>query len=119
MFFPIAQKAIESLDRYLTYHRKRKRSNHEPLFVTKRGKRIERQTVWDRVKFYGKKAGIDKTISPHTLRHSFATHLLENGADLRVIQEMLGHADISTTDRYTHLSNQRLYEAFDTFHPRP
>jgi len=116
---PIAKKAIESLDRYLAYHRKRRRSDRDPLFVTKRGKRIDRQTVWERVKFYGKKAGIEKTISPHTLRHSFATHLLENGADLRVIQEMLGHADISTTDRYTHLSNQRLYEAFDAFHPRP
>lgn len=75
--------------------------------------------IWNRVKAYAKIAGIQKSISPHTLRHSFATHLLENGADLRVIQEMLGHAQIATTDRYTHISQKHLNQAFESFHPRP
>jgi integrase/recombinase XerD len=116
---PIAKPAIHALDHYLIQYRKDSFLDHQPLFITKSGKRIDRITVWKRIKFYGKQGKIEKVISPHTLRHSFATHLLENGADLRVIQEMLGHADISTTDRYTHLSNRRMYEVFDRFHPRP
>ena len=80
---------------------------------------MDRIGVWSRVKFYAKELGIQKNISPHTLRHSFATHLLENGADLRVIQEMLGHSHIATTDRYTQISQKYLTEAFDSFHPRP
>ncbi len=113
---PIAKSAVEAVDRYLTQWRQ---NAEGPLFVTAQGKRIDRVMVWKRVKFYAKKAGIDKPISPHTLRHSFATHLLENGADLRVIQEMLGHVSIHTTDRYTHVSQKHLNEAFDRFHPRP
>jgi integrase/recombinase XerD len=113
---PIAKSAIEAVDDYL--HRFRQ-DGEGPLFVSSKGKRIDRITVWARVKFYGKKAGIAKEISPHTLRHSFATHLLENGADLRVIQEMLGHANIGTTDRYTHVSQKHLHDAFAKFHPRP
>ena len=77
-----------------------------------------RVTVWKIVKQYAHEAGITKTIFPHTFRHSFATHLLDNGADLRVIQEMLGHASISSTDRYTHVSCTHLQEAFQAFHPR-
>lgn len=115
---PIAAVAIEALDHYLSFRRDVKKLKDEPLFLTKKGKRIGRTQVWVRLKHYGKGAQIDKVISPHTLRHSFATHLLDHGADLRVIQELLGHADISTTDRYTHLSNKHLYQAFDQFHPR-
>ena len=114
---PIGEEAIAAIDAYLGNYRHDK-GEHRPLFVSKRGKRMSRVTVWEKVKFYARKVGIEKEISPHTLRHSFATHLLDHGADLRVIQEMLGHADIGTTDRYTHLSKKRLFDAFDTFHPR-
>ena len=75
--------------------------------------------MYRRIVYYAKKVGIEKTISPHSLRHSFATHLLEQGADLRVIQEFLGHVDISTTDRYTHLSNKKILDSFIQCHPRP
>jgi len=80
--------------------------------------RIQRVTVWQRVKYYIKKANINKNISPHSLGHSFATHLLDNGAPLGVIQEMLGHADVATTDRYTHLSSKHLMDSFHKHHPR-
>ena len=117
---PIAKSAINAIDYYLLHHRGEVREDKDaPLFVSGRGKRIDRAAVWKRVKFYARVAEIVKRISPHTLRHSFATHLLENGADLRVIQEMLGHASIATTDRYTHISQQHLSSAFSTFHPRP
>ena len=117
---PIATAAIKAVDNYLVHYRGEAREDKDaPLFVSSRAKRIDRAAVWKRVKFYARKAGIAKDISPHTLRHSFATHLLENGADLRVIQEMLGHASIATTDRYTHISQQHLSLAFSTFHPRP
>lgn len=115
---PIAPVAVEALDFYLSHRSDIKKLSDEPLFVTKKGKRMGRTGVWSLVKRYAKAAGIRKVVSPHTLRHSYATHLLDHGADLRVIQELLGHADISTTDRYTHLSNQHLYKAFDSFHPR-
>jgi len=113
---PIASAAVAAVDFYLTQVRT---EGDGPLFLSSRGKRMDRVAVWERVKFYGKKAGITKEISPHTLRHSFATHLLENGADLRVIQEMLGHSNIGTTDRYTHVSRKHLHEAFEKFHPKP
>jgi len=113
---PIAPSALSSIDHYLGKFREDKEG---ALFIGAKGKRIDRIAVWSRVKFYAKKAGIIKEISPHTLRHSFATHLLENGADLRVIQEMLGHANIGTTDRYTHISHKHLHDAFEKFHPRP
>jgi integrase/recombinase XerD len=117
---PIAKVALDAVDRYLAQHRGEVGGEKEiPLFVSRKGKRIDRSDVWKRVKFYAKRAGIAKRISPHTLRHSFATHLLENGADLRVIQEMLGHAHISTTDHYTHISQLHLSQAFSAFHPRP
>ncbi len=117
---PIAQAAIKAVDHYLIHFRKALPGQKDlPLFVTSKGKRIDRILVWQRIKLYGKKAGISKPLSPHTLRHSFATHLLENGADLRVIQEMLGHASVATTDRYTHISQQHLFQSFSNFHPRP
>ena len=116
---PVGKKAIEAVDWYLTQFRCEAKEENEPLFTTLKGKPISRITVWKQVKHYAQAAHIEKVISPHTLRHSFATHLLENGADLRLIQEMLGHEDIGTTDRYTHIADQRLRAAFHRFHPRP
>jgi integrase/recombinase XerD len=113
---PIAASAVAAVDHYLVHSRK---EGDGALFLSNRGQRIDRVAVWERVKFYAKKAVISKEISPHTLRHSFATHLLENGADLRVIQELLGHANIATTDRYTHVSRKHLHAAFEKFHPKP
>ncbi len=116
---PIAASAVEAIDHYLLYFREASGKKNRALFVSQKGKRIDRVAIWNRVKLYALKAEISKSISPHTLRHSFATHLLENGADLRVIQEMLGHANIATTDRYTHISQKHLTEMFSKFHPRP
>ena len=115
---PIGKKAIQSIKEYLLKLKEKKIEN-EFLFVSLKAKKVSRVTVWKQIKFYAKKADIEKEISPHTLRHSFATHLLENGADLRLIQEMLGHADISTTDRYTHICKAHVKKSFDNFHPRP
>ncbi len=116
---PVGKKAIAAVDHYFLHFRGQVKEEEAPLFVSLRGKPIDRITVWSRIKAYAKSAGISKSISPHTLRHSFATHLLENGADLRLIQEMLGHEDIGTTDRYTHVAGSRLKTAFKAFHPRP
>ncbi len=88
------------------------------VFLTRRGKGFDRRGVWKMVKRYARQAGIAKKISPHTLRHSFASHLLQNGAPLRVIQEMLGHADITTTQIYTHVDASRLKSIHEKFHPR-
>ena len=114
---PIGKKALLSIDYFLQNFRKN--STTDLLFVTCRNKPLDRTNVFRRIKHYAKKSGILKNISPHTLRHSFATHLLEEGADLRLIQEFLGHADIGTTDRYTHISQKRMQRSFDQFHPRP
>lgn len=115
---PVGRKAIEAVDHYLLHHRNKVDSD-APLFISRSGRRLDRIAVWQRIKHYVRKAGIRGSISPHTLRHSFATHLLENGADLRLIQEMLGHEEIGTTDRYTHVTGKRLKAAFRQFHPRP
>jgi len=116
---PVGKQAIEAIDRYLTRFRTEVTEDHAPLFLSQRGGPIDRITVWNRIKAYAVSAKILKSVSPHTLRHSFATHLLENGADLRLIQDMLGHEDIGTTDRYTHVAGDRLQAAFKAFHPRP
>lgn len=116
---PVGKKAIAAVDHYLLHYRGEIREENGPLFVSAKGKRVDRITIWKQVKMYAKQAGIAKSISPHTLRHSFATHLLEGGADLRLIQDMLGHEDIGTTDRYTHVTGGRLRNAFKAFHPRP
>lgn len=113
---PIAAQAIGAIDAYL---QKREIENSmDILFLSKKGQALTRIGMWSIIKKYAKAVGIEKKVSPHTLRHSFATHLLENGADLRIIQEMLGHSNIATTDRYTHISNHHLMNAFDQFHPR-
>lgn len=116
---PIGRKAIEAIDYFLGHYRGQFDSDKvKEIFLTIKGRPIDRGTVWKMVKERAKRAGIVKNISPHTLRHSFATHLLDNGADLRVIQEMMGHASINSTDRYMHISRSHLQEAFDAFTPK-
>jgi len=116
---PVSTAAKEAIDRYLLFRKGGDEGSAPPLFVSRGGRRTGRSFVWRRLKEYAAKAGIVRRISPHTLRHTFATHLLENGADLRVIQELLGHASVATTDRYTQVSQRRLKNAFLEFHPRP
>jgi len=116
---PIGKKALEAVDHYLTHFRSLWESEKQlALFVSNKGQRLDRISVWKMIKHYAKKVKITKTVSPHTLRHSFATHLLDHGAELRVIQEMLGHSSINSTDRYTHVSRRHLQESFTAFHPR-
>jgi integrase/recombinase XerD len=118
---PIGSRSKESISRYLRKVRPRllKKGADNHLFLTRLGRRVSRQSFWKMIKKYAVKAKIKKDITPHTLRHSFATHLLERGADLRVVQEMLGHSDISTTQVYTHINKERLKSIHRQFHPRP
>ena len=95
-----------------------KRSGSEIFLSSRGGRKLTTVRVWQIVKEVAKRAGLDLNVYPHLLRHSFATHLLSNGADLRIIQEMLGHADISTTEIYTHVDQQRLKAVHHRFHPR-
>nr|WP_275582001.1 site-specific tyrosine recombinase XerD [Bacillus ectoiniformans] len=118
---PIGQTAIRILEAYLqdgrpSLHSKKKAE--DALFLNHHGNRLTRQGFWKILKKLAQKSNIQKDLTPHTLRHSFATHLLENGADLRAVQEMLGHADISTTQIYTHVTKTRLKDVYSKFHPR-
>jgi integrase/recombinase XerD len=117
---PLGTEAIEYHRRYLDEARHRFTKNRDSghLFLTRRGSGMSRQTFWNRLKQYGVTAGIKKNITPHSLRHSFATHLLEGGADLRSVQMMLGHADISSTQIYSHVTGARLRELHEKCHPR-
>ena len=117
---PLGSIAVKCVQEYVLNGRpKLVRSYEEPsLFVNHHGNRLTRQGFWKIIKKYAQEANIMKEITPHTLRHSFATHLLENGADLRSVQEMLGHADISTTQIYTHVTKTHLKEVYDKTHPR-
>ncbi|CAM3064729.1 tyrosine recombinase XerD [Leuconostoc gasicomitatum] len=117
---PIGEVAADWLEKYFSNSRLLLlKGNESPfVFLNDRGNQLSRQGVWKIIKKLVLLAGITKDVSPHTLRHSFATHILENGADLRIVQELLGHADISTTQIYTHISKKRLSEVYDNFHPR-
>lgn len=118
---PIGEQAIHHTTVYLTGVRTQlasSRRSSDTLFLNWRGGRLSRMGVWKILRSYVVQAGITKKVSPHTLRHSFATHLIEGGADLRAVQEMLGHADIATTQIYTHLDREYLKEVHRTFHPR-
>ena len=117
---PFGEAAAEAVDQYLREGRpgllKGRASRY--LFVTARGGSLARQSFWKLLRGYGRKAGITRILTPHVIRHSFATHLVEGGADLRSVQIMLGHADISTTQVYTHVAQRRLRQIIDQHHPR-
>lgn len=118
---PLGDLAIKWIETYLNHSRNRlersdQRSNY--VFLNHHGRKLTRQGIWKNLKILVQKAGIKKEVTPHTLRHSFATHLLENGADLRTVQELLGHSDISTTQIYTHITTHRMSTVYKTYHPR-
>jgi integrase/recombinase XerD len=117
---PLGRRAVEALQRYLHHGRPQlvRQKTGSDLFLSNRGRAVSRKTVWYWIRRYAERAGIEKPVKPHLLRHSFATHLLANGADLRAIQEMLGHADIGTTEIYTHVDPGRLLDAHARYHPR-
>jgi integrase/recombinase XerD len=117
---PLGQPSRRALERYLREVRPRLEGGQGKgrVFLNQRGRPLSRMAIWNLVKKSSQEAGITKKVSPHTLRHSFATHLLEGGADLAAVQELLGHADISTTQIYTHVDREYLREVHRTFHPR-
>jgi len=117
---PLGEEASDWLQRYIAQARPELAAgaSARPLFITRRGEAMTRQAFWYRLRHYAVKAGINKTLSPHTLRHAFATHLLNHGADLRVVQMLLGHSDLSTTQIYTHVARERLKDLHSRHHPR-
>jgi len=118
---PVGKTASDWVQRYINQARPAfggQRQTRPEVFLSCRGTALSPKTIWLLIKKYTRRAGISRNVTPHTLRHSFATHLMDNGADLRVIQEMLGHADISTTQIYTHVDQRRLKETHYRFHPR-
>jgi integrase/recombinase XerD len=117
---PIYERAVEAVDEYVNKGRIHllRDAEERALFLNQRGQRLTRQGLWLIVKGYVKEAGLNVPVTPHTLRHSFATHMLRGGADLRNVQELLGHANIATTQVYTQVSNERLREVYDEAHPR-
>ncbi|MDW9401689.1 site-specific tyrosine recombinase XerD [Pseudomonas soli] len=117
---PMGEEAVVWIERYLRDGRAELLGGRpsDVLFPSQRGEQMTRQTFWHRIKHYARVAGIDKPLSPHTLRHAFATHLLNHGADLRVVQMLLGHSDLSTTQIYTHVAKARLQELHALHHPR-
>lgn len=119
---PIGSMAVNYLNDYLEYSRpifENKAKEVSPfVFLNSRGNGLSRQGVWKNIKKIVQKAGIKQNVTPHMIRHSFATHLLENGADLRIVQELLGHSDISTTQIYTHITKARMKDIYNEFHPR-
>ena len=117
---PVGELAMDWLSNYLTSTRGLILAGRQSdyLFVTQRGTHMTRQAFWHIIKRYALQAGINKHLSPHTLRHAFATHLLNHGADLRVVQMLLGHSDLSTTQIYTHIAQQRLKQLHSQYHPR-
>lgn len=118
---PIYSRAAQSIEEYLNKGRPQivqDRSDEKALFLNVRGERLTRQGLWQILKGYAKDANIETEVTPHTLRHSFATHMLNGGADLRMVQELLGHANISTTQVYTHLTSDHVRRTYDRSHPR-
>ena len=114
---PLGASAIEKLNAWYAIRAQWKQEDNT-VFLSQRGKRMSRNSIWKVVKLAAQTANIRQNVTPHMLRHSFATHLLDNGADLRAVQEMLGHSDIATTQIYTHVSRERLSDAHQKFHPR-
>ena len=116
---PFGDDALTWLINYIEFRRKNNLSlNSRDFFISQQGKKITRQAFWHRIKIYLKVSGLSMDVSPHTLRHAFATHLLNNGADLRSVQMLLGHSDLSTTQIYTHIAKQRLSDMVKQHHPR-
>jgi len=119
---PLGRRAVAAVEAYAEHERPklavRRETPSQFLLLSSRGGRLRRERIWELIKLYGKQAGCAAELSPHSLRHSFATHLLAGGADLRHVQEMLGHASIATTQIYTHVDHSRLKKVHAMYHPR-
>jgi integrase/recombinase XerD len=119
---PLGKKAIAAVELYMQHERPKLVERGQPesafLLLSSRGARLRRERIWELIKLYARQVGCSNELSPHSLRHSFATHLLAGGADLRQVQEMLGHASIATTQIYTHVDHSRLKKVHESFHPR-
>ena len=115
---PVGRVALDAIDRWLPHRAGLAKLNEKALFVTNAGARIRPRTVQQRLREWARKSSLGRNVHPHLLRHSFASHLLESSGDLRAVQEMLGHANLSTTQVYTHLDFQHLSKVYDAAHPR-